>query len=57
VLGDQRYEHERAKHRRWQAGRIALHATLLAFEHPVTGETCRYEVPLPEEFHRVIPFP
>ena len=54
VLGDQRYEHERAKHRRWQSGRIALHATSLAFEHPLTGATCRFEVPLPEEFHRVI---
>ena len=57
ILGDQRYEHERAKHRRWQTGRIALHATLLAFEHPMTGKSCRFELPAPDEFQRVLDMP
>ena len=54
VLGDQRYGHELAKHPRWTAPRLALHARLLAFEHPLTGQPCRYEVPIPEEIRRFI---
>ena len=30
-------------------GRQALHARLLGFDHPVTGETLRFESPLPED--------
>jgi 23S rRNA pseudouridine1911/1915/1917 synthase len=30
-------------------GRQALHATVLGFEHPVTGETLRFESPLPPD--------
>jgi 23S rRNA pseudouridine1911/1915/1917 synthase len=30
-------------------GRQALHATVLGFEHPVTGETLRFESPLPDD--------
>ena len=30
--------------------RQALHAALLGFEHPVTGEHCRFEAPVPEDF-------
>jgi 23S rRNA pseudouridine1911/1915/1917 synthase len=30
-------------------GRQALHATLLGFAHPRTGETLRFESPLPPE--------
>ncbi len=54
VLGDQRYEHQRAKHRHWPAARLALHARLLAFDHPLTGQHCRFEVPVPEEFRRFV---
>lgn len=54
VLGDERYEHERAKHPRWPYRRLALHAASLAFEHPLTAETCRFELPLPEEFRRFL---
>jgi 23S rRNA pseudouridine1911/1915/1917 synthase len=50
VLGDQRYAPERAAHPRWRHARLALHAELLAFTHPCTGEECRFESPLPEEF-------
>lgn len=31
-------------------GRQALHAATLAFKHPRTGEPCRFESPLPEDF-------
>ncbi len=34
--------------------RQALHAALLGFEHPVTGEHCRFEAPMPEDFEKLI---
>ena len=34
--------------------RQALHAALLAFDHPVTGERLRFESPLPEDFTRAL---
>ncbi|MDJ0931919.1 RluA family pseudouridine synthase [Breoghania sp.] len=34
--------------------RQALHAGLLAFEHPVTGEVMRFESPLPADFAELI---
>ena len=54
VLGDPRYEPETANHRHWANTRIALHARKLGFEHPVTGEMLKFEVPLPEEMIRFI---
>lgn len=54
VLGDPVYgaardfEDVRAVHR--SLGRQALHATLLGFVHPITGETLRFETPPPEDF-------
>lgn len=50
VLGDERYEKERAQHRAWPHRRLALHARVLGFEHPVSGEKCRFETELPREF-------
>ncbi len=47
VLGDARYEPERAKHTRWIRRRIALHATSLTFTHPVTGQELTLDSPLP----------
>jgi len=35
-------------------GRQALHARLLGFEHPVTGDTLRFESPAPEDFARAL---
>jgi 23S rRNA pseudouridine1911/1915/1917 synthase len=32
-----------------QLGRQALHAAVLGFEHPVTGEVLRFESPLPAD--------
>ncbi|MEO9527628.1 RluA family pseudouridine synthase [Roseibium sp.] len=35
-------------------GRQALHAGLLAFEHPSTGETLRFESPYPADFAKLL---
>ena len=34
-------------------GRQALHARLLAFRHPATGEAMRFEAPLPDDMARL----
>jgi len=47
VLGDPRYKTQEAAHPRWRHKRIALHAKMLGFEHPVTKEPLRLESPLP----------
>lgn len=49
VLGDPRYGLEDERHTNWHHRRIALHAQTLAFEHPITGETLRFESQLPAE--------
>lgn len=49
VLGDSRYRPDLAAHPRWPHKRLALHARLLGFEHPITGEPLRFEAPLPGE--------
>jgi len=33
--------------------RLGLHARVLAFRHPITGEVLRFESPVPKEFYRV----
>ena len=35
-------------------GRQALHAALLGFRHPTTGETLRFEAPLPPDMARLV---
>ncbi|HEX2555344.1 MAG TPA: RluA family pseudouridine synthase [Microvirga sp.] len=37
-----------------QLGRQALHAAVLGFEHPVTGETLRFESPLPADLSALL---
>lgn len=54
VLGDDRYRPDLAQHPAWTARRLALHASLLGFEHPRTGERMRFESPLPPEFERFL---
>jgi 23S rRNA pseudouridine1911/1915/1917 synthase len=47
IVGDARYgstEHD---------ARVCLHATTLAFTHPLTGKRVRFESPLPEDFQAV----
>lgn len=50
ILGDPRYEPEKARHRRWPHSRLALHAATLAFTHPINGKPLRFEAPEPAEF-------
>ena len=50
VLGDVRYEVERARHPAWREKRLALHAKTLGFVHPVTGVPVRVTSALPAVF-------
>jgi len=54
VLGDPRYRPEQAAHPHWPHKRLALHARLLGFEHPVTGQPLRFEAALPAEMERFL---
>jgi len=54
VLGDRRYRADLALHRLWPHQRLALHAAVLGFDHPVTGQEMRFEAPLPREFGALI---
>jgi 23S rRNA pseudouridine1911/1915/1917 synthase len=49
VLGDPRYEPARARHPLWPHIRLALHARLLGFTHPLTHQPLRFESELPAE--------
>ena len=37
-----------------QLGRQALHANVLGFLHPITGERCRWESPLPQDMQAAL---
>jgi 23S rRNA pseudouridine1911/1915/1917 synthase len=52
VVGDKRYG---AKSN--PLGRLGLHARVLAFRHPKTGETLRFETPVPPKFRRLVADP
>jgi 23S rRNA pseudouridine1911/1915/1917 synthase len=54
VLGDPRYQPELARHPRWPHKRLALHARLLGFTHPVSGQSLRLESPLPLDMERFL---
>ncbi len=53
VLGDRRYGSGRRSPVRWprelRPPRMALHATILGFPHPGSGQPLRFESPLPED--------
>ena len=51
VLGDAVYGGVRAGA---PFGRPALHAAMLSFDHPVTGETLAFEAPLPADFAELV---
>jgi 23S rRNA pseudouridine1911/1915/1917 synthase len=52
ILGDVRYESDRALHASWPYKRLALHARMLGFSHPVSRRELRFETDLPEEFKK-----
>ena len=54
VLGDERYRPKLARHPSWKVRRLALHATVLGFEHPKTRERMRFESPMPAEMMRFV---
>jgi 23S rRNA pseudouridine1911/1915/1917 synthase len=54
VLGDPRYQSRLAKHPKWRAKRIALHAATLGLDHPVTGKLMLFESPMPDAFTRFL---
>jgi 23S rRNA pseudouridine1911/1915/1917 synthase len=45
IIGDKKYGGARSP-----IGRVGLHARVLAFIHPVTHETLRFETPVPRKF-------
>ncbi|WP_166241241.1 RluA family pseudouridine synthase [Paenibacillus turpanensis] len=47
VVGDKKYGS-----RKRPIGRLGLHAKVLAFQHPTTGESMRFESDVPKEFFR-----
>lgn len=49
LLGDNTHGGERARRYPLPPPRLALHARLLGFAHPLSGERVRFEAPLPEE--------
>jgi len=48
IVGDKKYG---ARSR--AIGRLGLHARVLAFAHPVSGETMRFQTPVPSLFYKV----
>ena len=50
VVGDTRFAPELARHPDWPLPRLALHARVLGFRHPVLKQALRFEAPLPEAF-------
>jgi 23S rRNA pseudouridine1911/1915/1917 synthase len=52
VLGDSLYGRETVN-RQYQAARQMLHARILRFSHPVTGEKLEFEAPLPEDMQQL----
>ena len=51
VVGDRKYGHGNENS---PLDRLCLHAKVLAFIHPVTEKTIRFESPVPKEFNRVL---
>ena len=51
VVGDRKYGHGNESS---PIDRLCLHAKVLAFIHPVTEKTIRFESPVPKEFNRVV---
>lgn len=54
VLGDPRYGVEKSSHPQWRAKRLALHAAVLGFKHPVIGKALRFESPIPGAMRKFV---
>jgi len=54
IIGDRRYRPQLASHLDWPHARLALHAHVLGFQHPVTGKELRFVSRMPRTFHTFI---
>lgn len=54
IIGDRRYRPQLAKHPDWPHARLALHAHVLGFQHPVTGEDLRFLSEMPRSFQTFV---
>ena len=50
IIGDRRYRPNLSKHPDWPHTRLALHAHVLGFQHPVNGKDLRFVSPMPRSF-------
>ncbi len=50
IIGDRRYRPNLSKHPDWPHNRLALHAHVLGFQHPISGENLRFVSPMPRSF-------
>lgn len=50
IIGDRRYRPNMTKHDDWPHTRLALHAHILGFQHPVSGRDLRFVSPMPRSF-------
>ncbi|HLQ43196.1 MAG TPA: hypothetical protein VK137_00590, partial [Planctomycetaceae bacterium] len=50
IIGDRRYRPNLTKHPDWLHTRLALHAHVLGFQHPVNGKDLRFVSPMPRSF-------
>ena len=54
VAGDHQHGGEASRTFTPRAPRLALHAAMLGFSHPATGERVRFERPLPADLRKII---
>ena len=54
IIGDRRYRPNLAKHLDWPHTRLALHAHILGFQHPVSGEDLRFVSEMPRSFQTFV---
>jgi 23S rRNA pseudouridine1911/1915/1917 synthase len=54
IIGDRRYRPNLSKHPDWPHTRLALHAHILGFQHPVSGEDLRFVSEMPRTFQTFV---
>ena len=54
IIGDRRYRPNVSKHPDWPHTRLALHAHILGFQHPVSGEDLRFVSEMPRTFQTFV---
>jgi 23S rRNA pseudouridine1911/1915/1917 synthase len=54
ILGDQRYRRDLSQHPKWKDNYLALHATTLGFNHPISGKPLFFESQLPRRMREFL---